>query len=185
MMSFFCVPRWVNARYNRGTANLKQFYQPEGTAEDLDAAIVDLTWVVGKRPSYADAFLNRGIAYYERNGPGECRWSRVTSIRPSSNLDRAVELSSGENRALFNRGLARLRRGDDNWADDFAAILADDPESAAAHNALCWGHALGQQPEQALVHCDRAIELGLTDTVYDGRGIALAQLGRATQRSKI
>ncbi len=164
-------PDWVNVRYNRGTAYLKHYYRVDGTVEDLDAAIVDLTWVVEKRPSYADAHLNRGIAHYERVRAGDIEQAII-------DLDRAVELSPEGQRATFNRGLARLRRGDANWADDFERILADDPESASAYNALCWGHALGQEPEQALVHCDRAIELGLTDTVYDGRGIALAQLGR-------
>ena len=102
----------------------------------------------------------------------------MTLTQAILDLDRAVELSPEGNRSTFNRGLARLRRGDANWADDFEQILADDPNSASAYNALCWGYALGPEPEQALVHCDSALELGLTDTVFDGRGIALAQLGR-------
>jgi len=164
-------PDWINVRYNRGTAYLKHYYRVDGMVDDLDAAIVDLTWVVEKRPSYADAHLNRGIAHYERARSGDIDQAII-------DLDRAVELSPEAQRAIFNRGLARLRRGDADWADDFEQILADDPEAAGAYNALCWGYALGQEPEQALVHCDSAIELGLTDTVYDGRGIVLAQLGR-------
>jgi tetratricopeptide (TPR) repeat protein len=169
-------PDWINVRYNRGTAYLKHYYQAEGSVDDLDAAIIDFTWVVEKRPSYADAHLNRGIAFYERNGLSDIDQADIDLA--VIDLDKAVELSPTGSRAAFNRGLARLRRGDDNWADDFEQILVDEPVSAGAYNALCWGYALEQRSEQALVHCDVAIELGLTDTVYDGRGIALAQLGR-------
>ena len=57
-------------------------------------------------------------------------------------------------------------------------MIGANPEAGSAHNALCWGYALDGEPDAALPHCDRALALGLDRSVRDGRGIALAQLGR-------
>lgn len=165
---------WVNAHYNRGSAYLDRYYTAEGVDADLDAAIADLTWALQRRPGYVEAYLNRGIAYYERGLPGDIN-------QALTDLDRAVALAPTERRVHFNRGLARIRRGSDDWADDFELLLTQNADDAAAHNARCWGHALAQEPELALQHCDRALELGLTRSVYDGRGIALAQFGRTDE----
>ena len=52
-----------------------------------------------------------------------------------------------------------------------------NPDDAIAHNNLCWTYALLNQPEDALPHCEQAVELYPDPAYYDSRGLAHALLG--------
>ena len=64
-------PEWENLLYNRGTAYLGRALLSVEESTDLDAAIADLSAVIARQPKRVDPLLNRGIAYYERRGPGD------------------------------------------------------------------------------------------------------------------
>jgi tetratricopeptide (TPR) repeat protein len=192
-------PMLYDALYNRGTLWLHRSYLLEaGSAEiatSLDAAIADLTETLRVRPRYANAFLNRGIAYYERNraqgAPGDQRLAVL-------DFNQVVALNPRTERGYYHRALAHIRAGTpplnppqpggdargprglpgEDWEADLRQTLAITPTYASAYNAFCWGYALAQQPEKALPHCDQAVALDPSGASQDGRGIALAQLGR-------
>ena len=75
--------------------------------------------------------------------------------RALGDLDRAVALAPEMVEAYYNRGLARIRRGDAaGWQADLQKAIALDPSHAGAYAALCWGYALDRQPENALPYYD-------------------------------
>jgi tetratricopeptide (TPR) repeat protein/transcriptional regulator with XRE-family HTH domain len=175
-------PHLYDARYNRGTLWLTRSYwltvgSPEiGTS--LDAAIDDLTQTLHDRPSYANAYLNRGIAYYERRGPDDLS-------QAIADFDRFIQLQPHEPRGYYHRALAKIRdRRDAEWVADLQQTLVISPTYGAAYNTLCWGHALAQQPETALPYCDQAYALDRSGANRDGRGMALAQLGQYAEASR-
>jgi tetratricopeptide (TPR) repeat protein/transcriptional regulator with XRE-family HTH domain len=175
-------PQLYDARYNRGTLRLNRSYwltlgSPEIEAS-LDAAIDDLTQTLHDRPSYANAYLNRGIAYYERRGPEDVALA-------IADFDRFIQMQPRDHRGYYHRALAKIRaQRADEWVADLQETLTISPTYGAAYNALCWGHALAQQPETALPYCDRAYELDRSGASRDGRGMALAQLGRYAEASR-
>jgi tetratricopeptide (TPR) repeat protein len=169
-------PRLYDALYNRGTVWLHRSYLLEAGSDEitrsLDAAIADLTQTVAARTWYADAWLNRGIAYYERNAQEDQRAA-------IEDFNRVIELQRRDHRGYYHRALARIRAGGtEDWTGDLTQVLEMRPNDASAYNAFCWGYALAQQPELALPNCDRAVELDPTGASHDGRGITLSQLGR-------
>jgi tetratricopeptide (TPR) repeat protein len=169
-------PQLYDALYNRGTLWLHRSYLLEaGSAEittSLDAAIADLTETQRVRPRYASAYLNRGIAYYERNQPNDQRLAVL-------DFNEVIALNPRNERGYYHRALARIRADEgEDWEADLRQTLAITPSYASVYNAFCWGYALAQQPEMALPHCDQAAALDPSGSSQDGRGIALAQLGR-------
>lgn len=160
-------PGFISAYQNRGTAYLKR-----GEAGDPDQAIDDLTQVVEAGFTDATVYSNRGAAYLRRDEAGDLN-------RAIEDLSRAIDLAPDEPAAYFNRGLAYLRLGErERWVEDLEYVISLEPDHAEAHNALCWGYALAQQPNLALPHCDRAVTLDAAGLNYDSRGIVYAQLGR-------
>ena len=165
-------PELTNAWRNRGKAYLNRFYARPDRTHDLDAAIEDLTVTLRLDSKDETALLDRAAAYYARN-------AREDSVRALIDLDRLLQLQPGHRRALFNRSLVRIRQGKDpTWDSDLLTLLESDPGHASAETALCWGYALDGRAEESLIHCDRAFALGVDIAARDGRGIALAQLGR-------
>ena len=49
--------------------------------DDLDAAIADLGAVIERQPQRVDPLLNRGIAYYQRNGAADGVMHRLGRLR--------------------------------------------------------------------------------------------------------
>ena len=165
-------PDLTNAWYNRGKTFLNRFYAQPGERSYLDDAIEDWSAVIRRRPDHALSYLNRAVAYYERNDPGD-------EERALNDLEEVLALEPQNEKARFNRGLVKIRQGEDvAWDADFIALLATNPQHASAENALCWGYALDARAEESLRHCDRAQALGVDIAARDGRAMALAQLGR-------
>ncbi|NJN82059.1 MAG: tetratricopeptide repeat protein [Caldilineaceae bacterium] len=92
-------PTWLNARYNRGLAHLQASYGELDGVSRLDAAIADLSWVVAQRPDLDKPWVNRGIAYYERNQDGDL----AAAI---ADFSQAARRRPTNHRAYYNRALA-------------------------------------------------------------------------------
>jgi tetratricopeptide (TPR) repeat protein len=175
-------PLLYDARYNQGTLRLNRSYlldpaSPEISAT-LEAAIADFTLTLQERPTHANAYLNRGIAYYEHYGADN-------PAHAIADFDRYIELQPDDHRGYYHRALAYIQKNDTaRWVADLEQTLKISSTYGAAYTALCWGYALAQQPEQALVACDQAAMLDSAAASRDGRGIALAQLGRYDEASR-
>ncbi len=164
------------AYYNRGTVQIRRFeLQPADEAlllETLTAAIADLSHVIKNRANDLDAYLNRAVAYYGRDGANDM---------PAAlqDLDRLLALKVDAIDGYYVRGLVRIRAGATmQWVDDFQQTLALQPEHVGAISGLCWGYVLAQQAATALSYCDQAVTLDTTGASRDSRAIAYAQLGR-------
>jgi tetratricopeptide (TPR) repeat protein len=163
-------PEWLNARYNRGLAYLNLFWL---TADgvNLDAAIADFTWTLGVKGNYAEALINRAIAYYARSGDDDLDAS-VTD------LTAAIHYNPTSYRAYYNRGLAYIRLDkQERWIADLQKTLQLAPSFWVAHHALCWGYALDSLPNEGLAHCDEAARADTSGSTRDGRALVMAQLG--------
>jgi tetratricopeptide (TPR) repeat protein/transcriptional regulator with XRE-family HTH domain len=168
-------PQLYTALYNRGTLWYHHsLLLPVGApaiGQSLDAALADLNQTLLIAPDYANAYLNRGISYYERNQSGD-------QGRAILDFNKVIQLRPYDYLGYYHRSLARMRAGgQEDWAGDLANTLAINHRYTPAYAALCWGHALGQQAELALTNCDKAVELGDMGSSYDARGIALALQG--------
>jgi len=165
-------PDWDNARYNRGTAYLGRALLSLDEHDDLGAAINDLSAVMERQPQRVDPLLNRGIAYYQRNGAGD----QETAI---ADFGRAIELDPENYQGYFHRALAAIRTGDAAmWQADLARVYELRPDYVAANNALCWGYGTAGAAAEALSYCDAAVAADLSGASFDSRAIALGQLGR-------
>lgn len=162
-------PEWINARYNRGSAYLDRYYGPAGQTADLDAAIDDLSWVIMHRID-ANAYINRGVAHYERRGAEDL-------AQAIADMSDAIAIEPNNSVYRFNRGLAYIRADHPRWYADLDEAIKLDPAYGPAYNGLCWGYALAGQPEDALPNCNRALELGQEGAALDGRAIAGALAG--------
>jgi tetratricopeptide (TPR) repeat protein len=144
----------------------------------LDSAIDDFTWTIGVRISYAEAYINRAIAYYARNDEGDLDAS-VTD------LSLAIRYSPTSFRAYYNRGLAYIRLDrQERWIADLNKALEIEPAFWVAHHALCWGYALDALPEEALPYCSEAVAQDSSGSTRDGRGLVLAQLNRLDEAAQ-
>jgi tetratricopeptide (TPR) repeat protein/DNA-binding XRE family transcriptional regulator len=173
-------PDWENGRYNRGTAYIFQSRLfATGSVEitkTLDAALADLSQLISQHPTRDDAYLNRGIAYYERRGPDDMQ----NALR---DFDKVIQLAPSRYEGYYNRALARIRgSGSEGWTTDLTQTLAITPTYAPAFDTFCWGYVLAQDPKRALPFCDKSV--ALEEQLYDtkagrvSRGIAYAELGR-------
>jgi tetratricopeptide (TPR) repeat protein len=168
-------PAWENVRYNRGTTYLGRALLSLDERADLDAAVADLSTVIEHKPARVDPLINRGIAYYQRNGAGDLELAQA-------DFDRVVALQPQNYQGYFHRALVEIRTGDAaGWQADLAHVQELAPAYAAANNALCWGYGTVSQPEQALPFCDAAVAADKSGASLDSRAIALAQMGRYTE----
>ena len=170
-------PRLYDASYNRGTAYLNRSYiwgeKDARIQADLTAAIDDLTTTLIARSTYRNAWLNRGIAYYERHDSTEDDLAHALK-----DVEQAIRLDDKAMDGYFHRGLIRIRAGGQgDWAGDFAKALEIAPANNSAQNALCWGYGLAQKAELALPACDKAVAGDKTKASFDSRGLVYAQLG--------
>ena len=164
------------ALYNRGTLYLNLAQKApvdEATLlEKLNAALADLSAVITQQPTYVDAYLNRGIAYYERDTPDD-----MTAAL--ADLDHVIAVKVDYARAYYSRGLVHIRAGvGKQWIADFQRALLLKPDYAEAVSGLCWGYVLAQEAEKALSYCDQAVQHDKTGASRDSRAIAYAYLGR-------
>ena len=173
-------PEWENVRYNRGTTYLGRALLSLDERADLDAAIADLSTVIERKPARVDPLVNRGIAYYQRNGDGDGDSDGDSDLALArADFDRVVELQPADHRGYYHRALVEIRSGDAaGWQADLARAQELAPTYAPANNALCWGYGTLGEAERALPYCDAAVAADASGASLDSRAITLAQLGR-------
>lgn len=173
--------RLYDALYNRGTLWLNRFYLLEADSPEsrkcLDAAIRDLNTVLSAIPGIAVASLNVGLAYYERNQPGDQQ-------KAMQYFSEVVDLKPDDQRGWYYRALAQIRSGAGmTWTTDLSQTLTISPTFSWAYDAFCWGYALAQQPQIGLHYCTVALAkqqnlASHESTSHDALGMIYAQLGR-------
>ncbi len=164
-------PRNAEAYYYRGNARLFSAQEEEdifGPFEDLfilfglpslyDQAIEDYTKSLEINPKNADAFLNRGNAYYDKGkydqamadynkvlevnprnadalvGRGNIYYSKIQYDQAISDYTKAIEIYPKYTEASYNRGLAYHAKGQyDQAISDYAKALEVDPGYADAY----------------------------------------------------
>ncbi len=175
-------PAAVNGFYNRA---LSYSFQSDLIAANsveitrsLDAAIADFTRVLKQYEKPADAYLNRGVAYYKRKTASDLQAAL-------HDFDQAIALTQQSYLGYYDRALAKIRMGSAlDWQGDLTTTLKLDPTYYPALDAFCLGYGLAQKPQQALAYCEQAVQqvqaLGATASqdVLLNRGIVYAQLGR-------
>ncbi|MCB0112282.1 MAG: tetratricopeptide repeat protein, partial [Caldilineaceae bacterium] len=138
-------PLLYDAQYNLGTVYLNRSYlYPADDAKirsDLDSAIEALSTVIGVRPASLPSHFNRGVARYERH--------QGTDLADAyDDFSYVIAVDAKNSRAYFHRALTTIRSGEgQHWVADFEQTLALAPTYYPAHNGLCWGYALAQEPE--------------------------------------
>ncbi len=141
---------------------------------DLDKVIAYYTEALERWPEMTSALNNRGIAYLDRDVVGDLD-------RAEADFRSAMTLDPNSHLAMFNLALTIPRQDPDNL-DEALTLLeeAEDlrPESMGVQNSLCWYYGLAGEPEEALPHCDLAVELDPSGLSNDSRGLVLALLGR-------
>jgi tetratricopeptide (TPR) repeat protein len=122
-------------------------------------------------PTLALAWNNLGLAHFAAGAYQQAATEFASALANEPGFDEAL-------RNLVN---AKGRLGlYEDLRQPLEAVLARDPGNAEAHAALGFVELKGLgAPERALVHFDRALELGLGHTEFlVNRGIALHDLGR-------
>ncbi len=141
---------------------------------DLDAVIANYTEALERWPEFGLAWNNRGLAYLQRNAPGDLP-------RAEKDFRQAMVFNPRSSSAVLNLALALIQQDPGNLAEVLSLLEEGEslePNSAGIQNGLCWYLSLSGDPEGALPHCDRAVELDPSGYSNDSRGLALALLGR-------
>lgn len=128
--------RLVQSRHS--LSQPREFFAKASTeiTNSLSAAIADFDHTLSILPTYEEAFLNRGVAYYDRQGEGDLEQALV-------DFDQTLKLDPGYGLAYFMRGLARLRKdATSDWEADFLKAQELKWNVATAYIALCWGHVV-------------------------------------------
>ena len=121
-------------------------------------------------PERVLAYINRGIAYYDR---GELD-------RALADYTSAIRLDPKNAEALNNRADLKLRKGDiESAIEDYSTAIELSPKLASAFNGR--GNALREsgQIDRAIADYDKAIALDpASPFAYNGRGNALRDKGQ-------
>jgi tetratricopeptide (TPR) repeat protein/DNA-binding XRE family transcriptional regulator len=141
---------------------------------DLDEVIAYYTEAIERFPEMTSALNNRGLAYLNRGSLGDLERA-VVDFRA------AMACSPDFAPPVINLAFTLLQQDPDNLGETLSLleeVERQQPASADVQNALCWYHSLAGSPEDALPHCDQAVELDPSGYSNDSRGLTLALLGR-------
>ena len=141
---------------------------------DLNKVVAYYTETLDLQPTHVSALNNRAVAYLARGAAGDLE-------RAEADLRSAVELVPLDPVYLTNLALTLVQLSPNHLEEALATFeraAEQDPGSASVQNSLCWFNAVGGKPEQAIPHCDRAVDLDPSGYSNDSRGVALALLGR-------
>ncbi len=129
------------------------------------------------QPDDPSGYNNRGSAYFYLGGADNLQ-------RALADFDRAVALAPDDPTGYYNRGLAYIRLDDGaRWRADLERALAQG--HPGAHEALCWGYSLSEDPTAAVDHCLEALKAGAAGPL-ENLGVAYARIGRlAEARSEL
>ncbi len=149
----------------------------EDLATDKNRVIALYTEALDLRPALGSALNNRAVAYINRDSPGDME-------RAEADLRAALGVAPQDSDLLFNLALTIARQRPDRLEEAVALMEHADnyhSDSPGIQNGLCWLYGLAGKPEQALPHCDVAVQLDQSGLSNDSRGLALALLGRSEE----
>ena len=89
-----------------------------------------------------------------------------------------IDVAPNVTTVYLNRGVAYIRQNNPQWQFDFGRALANNSDDTRIRLAYCWAFALDKQAQQALPHCDAAINRDNSGRWNDARAMVYAQLGR-------
>ncbi len=137
---------------------------PGGKCTDLQKAIEYLDNAINLKPDFAEAFINRGLAYYEL---GQYK-------RAIEDYDQAIRWKPERAASYNNRGIAYAKTGDYKRAiEDYDQAILLKPNYSLAYNNRGSAYLSLNQYEQAIENYNEAIRLK-PDVIdhYKNRGIA-------------
>ena len=153
---------------------LVESLQPQA---DLNQVIAYYSEALARQPNQTAALNNRGVAYLERRATGDLG-------RAEADLRRALFYNPDDLIPQFNLALTLARQGSSGLSEALGLLRRAEqavPDSAGVQNALCWFLSLSGSPEQALPHCDAAVQLDASGNSNDSRGLTLALLGQSQE----
>jgi tetratricopeptide (TPR) repeat protein len=131
------------AHNNLGTA-----YNKKG---ELDKAISEYKRALFLRPRYADAHNNLGAAYVKK---GELD-------KAISECKKAITINPNYAEAHNNLGTTYLKKDElDKAISEYRQAIVIKPDYAKAHNNLTVAYCLKENYRLAIIHCNKALELG-------------------------
>jgi tetratricopeptide (TPR) repeat protein/transcriptional regulator with XRE-family HTH domain len=146
-------------------------------APDQSTVVALYSEALELRPEFASALNNRAVAYINREAPGDMD-------RAETDLRTALSRAPEDPTLLFNLALTVARQGPDRLEEALGLLeraQEHKPESPGIQNGLCWFYSVAGNPQQALPHCDQAVQLDESGLSNDSRGLALALLGRTEE----
>jgi tetratricopeptide (TPR) repeat protein/transglutaminase-like putative cysteine protease len=165
-------------------AALKQILDSYDLQILLGPPVGSLDKAVKENPQNADALVERGNAYADKNDNQRAiaDYSEALKLDPNNvyaldnrghlygmegefdkaktDLDKAISLNAGDAYALFNRGTLWLDKHQyDRAIEDFNRAVAYKPDFALAYSNRCSAYARQKLFEQARQDCDKGVEL--------------------------
>lgn len=155
----------LEAAYNNRAVAYLQRRAPgdvAGVTNDLTRYLA----LVGDDPA---AYNNRGSAYFLLGGADNL-------ARALADFDRAIELAPGDPAGYYNRGLVYVRLDNGpKWRADLERAL--ELGHQGAHEGLCWGNSLSEEPAAALGQCEAALK-GAGPGPLENLAVAYARTGQ-------
>ncbi len=146
----------------------------EAPDSDVNDVIAYYSEAIAQYPELISAYNNRGVAYLNREQAGDLERAQ-DDFRVAMDADQAYEP------AVINLAIAlfyQQPRNNDEGLDLLLQFEANQKATADLYNTLCWYLSLAGRPDEALPHCDLAVEMNPSGYTNDSRGLALALLGR-------
>ena len=131
---------------------------------DYDGQIHDYTEAIRLNPDYAEAYNNRGLAYYQKE-----QYDRAID-----DFCHAIRLRPDDANMLVNRGLVYNSIGEhDRAIDDFNKAIQLQPDHANAYINRGLAYSSKRQYDRAIDDFNEAIQLQPDDAgIYYNRGVA-------------
>lgn len=145
--------------------------------KDLDKQIELYTKAIELNPNYAEAYNNRGVAYYDK---GEFN-------KAIEDYNKAIELNPNDAEAYNNRGVAYKKKGDIFKAiEDYTKAIELNPNLAEAYNNIANAYLKIGELDQALTNADIAIKKDSQQaSIFDTHaGIYIAMAEKETDKKK-
>jgi tetratricopeptide (TPR) repeat protein len=140
-------PDFTNAYINRGNV----YTDPYNAKRDLNKAISDYTKAIEIDPKDADAYFDRGLAFYYKDD----------FDRAIPDLAKAIEIKPGFKSAYFNRGHAYHGKGMFNEAiADYSKVLEIDPTDFETYYLRAVSYCSNKEYEKAWQDLHKAEDYG-------------------------
>ena len=140
---------------------------------DLDEKIADYTRALQLNPYYADAYINRGVAYRVKGNLTDA----------AADFNEAIRLNPMDGDAYIKRGMVYAAQRDfDAAIDDFNTAIGIDRTNAQAYYSRGVARDVETQSDQAIADLTTAIRLDPSYVrAYRSRGLIYQAKGQHTQ----